>query len=129
MKHIRFGVYKPQWDSFSIEKYKGLSLIDLARLRVPDTEEGLFIHEFETFVKRLARDGVCRCEWTKEVFIETIGVPFYETHEGKLIYKLNYGSNCPCKNCTSIARVFDGCTAFIISFTKDNCLSGVNMLI
>ncbi len=120
MEHIKFGVYSVNLDAFSIEKYKGLSDLELAIKGVPLDEYGQHIHEFEKFIKVFSKDTDCLAI-TSEILIKYIGEPYSitpsrrDTNKVTYRYLFNIGRQCP--NCNEpIHRIFDGCSSLRFYF-------------
>ncbi len=73
MEHIKFGVYSVNLDAFSIEKYKGLSDLELAIIGVPLEENGQKIFEFDVFLRRFSKAIECATTLTSNIFVEKLG--------------------------------------------------------
>jgi hypothetical protein len=117
MEHIKFGVYSVHLDAFSIEKYKGLSTLELAINGVPIGESDQKIFEFEAFLKRFSENTECTNTMINSMFIEKIGTPYEIAKDGSFLYLLKIGKDCP--NCNyPINRIFEGCSHIRIYFDQ-----------
>jgi hypothetical protein len=120
IQHIRFGVYSVNLKAFSIEKYRGLSDLDLAIQGVPLDEYGQQIHEFENLIEAFPKDTNCLAI-TSEMLIKNIGEPYSITPSrgdpNKLTYRYLFNIGMECPNCNEpINRMFDGCSHLTFYF-------------
>jgi hypothetical protein len=117
VEHIKFGVYSVDLNAVPVDKYKGLSELDLAKRGVPMSEEQQRIYEFEKFLYRVFKSEICS-SLTSDMLVKKIGTPYEIGLDGSYTYLLNIGKDCP--NCEHpINRIFSECSYFRIYWGQD----------